>query len=158
MAKKQIELKILDSRLGNEFPLPHYATAGSAAVDLRAMFKPGVEQLIIHPDQTIMIPTGFSYHINDPNLCAMVLSRSGLGNKFGIIIGHAVGLIDSDYTDQLFVPCWNRSNDPYTMILGERIAQMVFVPVVQVEFNVISEFSDDSENERQGGFGHTGRI
>ncbi len=123
----EIELKILDDRLGNAFPLPDYATPGSAGMDLRAMLQ---EPIDIAPGQTELIPTGIAIHIADPSLAAVILPRSGLGHKHGIVLGNLVGLIDSDYQGQLFVSCWNRGDTPFRMEIGERLAQLVIVPVV----------------------------
>jgi len=148
---RKIQLKILDARLGNEFPLPEHATDGSAGVDLRACLD---EALHIAPGQTELIPTGMSVYIEDPSLAAMILPRSGLGHKHGIVLGNLVGLIDSDYQGQLYVSCWNRGVGEYTLEPGERLAQMVIVPVVQVEFEVVTEFV--ASDRGAGGFGHTG--
>ncbi len=147
-----IQLKILDPRLGSDFPLPDYATGGSAGVDLRAMLDGNLE---IVPGQTRLISTGIAVHIVDPSLAAVLLPRSGLGHKHGIVLGNLVGLIDSDYQGEVMVSCWNRGTEPFTMEPGERLAQMVFVPVQQVNFEVVSEFSDSERGT--GGFGHTGR-
>ena len=148
----EIELKILDNRLGNDFPLPDYATPGSAGMDLRAMLQ---EPLDIAPGQTELIPTGIAIHIADPSLAAVILPRSGLGHKHGIVLGNLVGLIDSDYQGQLFVSCWNRGDTPFRMEIGERLAQLVIVPVVQARFNIVEEF--ESSDRGEGGFGHSGR-
>ncbi|MGI9290299.1 MAG: dUTP diphosphatase [Gammaproteobacteria bacterium] len=151
MNRQRVQLKILDPRVGNEFPLPEHATEGSAGVDLRACLD---ESLEIAPGQTELIPTGISVYIEDPGLCAMILPRSGMGHKHGIVLGNLVGLIDSDYQGQLFVSCWNRGDKTFTLEPGERLAQMVIVPVMQVNFDVVEEFV---ETERgAGGFGHTG--
>ncbi len=148
----QLEVKIMDSRLGGEWPLPAYATPGSAGMDLRACIN---EALILEPGQTELLPTGMAIHVADPGLCAMLLPRSGLGHKHGVVLGNLVGLIDSDYQGQLMVSCWNRGNTSFTIEPGERIAQMVLVPVVQAEFKLVEEFN---ESERgAGGFGHSGR-
>ena len=152
MSKKPIELKILDPRLGKEFPLPEYATDGSAGMDMRAMLE---EPLEILPGETRLIPTGLAIHIGDPSLASVLLPRSGLGHKKGIVLGNLVGLIDSDYQGQVFVSCWNRSNEGFTVQVGERIAQMVFIPVVQAEFTIVDDFEDSHRGE--GGFGHTGK-
>lgn len=149
--KKQIEVKIFDKRLGAEFPMPDYATGGSAGVDLRALIH---EPLTIHPGETTLVPTGMAIHIADPTLAAVILPRSGLGHKHGLVLGNLVGLIDSDYQGELQVSCWNRSLVPYTLTPGERLAQLVFVPIVLATFKVVKEFE---ESERGvGGFGHTG--
>ena len=148
----EIELKILDDRLGNDFPLPDYATPGSAGMDLRAMLQ---EPLEIAPGQTELIPTGIAMHIADPSLAAVILPRSGLGHKHGIVLGNLVGLIDSDYQGQLFVSCWNRSDTAFRMEIGERLAQLVIVPVVQARFNIVGEF--DESHRGEGGFGSSGR-
>lgn len=147
-----IQLKIMDPRLGDEFPLPAYATDGSAGVDLRAMVE---GPLPLEPGQTRLVPTGVAVHIADRSLAAMLLPRSGLGHKHGIVLGNLVGLIDSDYQGQVMVSCWNRGDQGFTIEPGERLAQMVFVPVQQVAFEVVTEFADSQRGD--GGFGHTGR-
>ncbi len=147
----KIQLKILDSRLGNEIPLPHYATDGSAGIDLRACLE---SDIILQPGETTLIPTGIAIHIHDPQLAAVLLPRSGLGHKHGIVLGNLVGLIDSDYQGQIFVSCWNRGQQAFTISIAERIAQMVFIPVVQAEFELVSEFT--ATKRGGGGFGHTG--
>jgi dUTP pyrophosphatase len=149
---KKIELKILDQRLGEQFPLPQYATDGSAGMDLRALLD---EPLELAPGETHLIPTGMAIHIEDPHLAAMILPRSGLGHKHGIVLGNLVGLIDSDYQGQLFVSCWNRGNDTFCIEVGERIAQLVVVPVVHAHFEIVQEFAASDRGE--GGFGHSGR-
>lgn len=149
---QKIELKILDDRLGHEFPLPHYATDGSAGMDMRAMLD---EAMVLAPGESKLIPTGIAIHIADPSLASVLLPRSGLGHKKGIVLGNLVGLIDSDYQGQVFVSCWNRGQDSFTIEVGERIAQMVFIPVVQAEFDIVSEF--DASQRGEGGFGHTGK-
>jgi len=149
---QKIELKILDSRVGTEdFPLPAYATNGSAGVDLRACLD---EDLVLSPGQTELVPTGIAIHIKDPGLAATILPRSGLGHKHGIVLGNLVGLIDSDYQGQLFISVWNRGSQAFTISPGERIAQLVTVPVVQVGFQVVEEFGESERGE--GGFGHSG--
>jgi len=148
----KIELKILDERIGSEFPLPHYATEGAAGMDLRACLHEPLELL---PGETRLIPTGIAMHIADPAIAAVLLPRSGLGHKHGIVLGNLVGLIDSDYQGQVFVSCWNRGNAPFVVEVGERLAQMIFVPVVQVAFDVVGEFQTSRRGE--GGFGHSGR-
>jgi len=147
-----IQLKILDPRLGQEIPLPEYATEGSAGLDLRACLE---QSITVAPGETHLIPTGMAIHIDSPELAAMILPRSGLGHKHGIVLGNLVGLIDSDYQGQLFVSCWNRGDAPFTIEIGERIAQMVIVPVVQAKFDIVNEFQ--SSRRGAGGFGHTGR-
>ncbi|GAA4494131.1 dUTP diphosphatase [Pseudaeromonas paramecii] len=149
---KQIELKILDPRLGKNFPLPAYATPGSAGLDLRACLD---EELTLQPGQTSLIPTGLAIHIADPKLCATILPRSGLGHKHGIVLGNLVGLIDSDYQGQLMVSMWNRSQEPFEIQPGDRIAQLVFLPVVQASFSIVAEFEGSERGE--GGFGSSGR-
>ncbi|HKK06156.1 MAG TPA: dUTP diphosphatase [Gammaproteobacteria bacterium] len=149
---KPIELKILDPRLGGEIPLPAYATDGAAGLDLRACVEAPLE---VRPGQTELVPTGFAMHIADPGLAAVLLPRSGLGHKHGIVLGNLVGLIDSDYQGQVFVSCWNRGSESFTIQVGERIAQMVFVPVVQARFDIVADF--DVSQRAEGGFGHTGR-
>lgn len=148
---KQIQLQILDPRIGTEIELPHYATGGSAGMDLRALLDTPLE---IRPGETQLIPTGIAIHIGDPGLAAVLLPRSGLGHKHGIVLGNLTGLIDSDYQGQLFVSCWNRGNDAFTIKPGDRIAQMVFVPVVQASFEIVKSFDESDRGE--GGFGHTG--
>ncbi|MEQ1544807.1 dUTP diphosphatase [Methyloglobulus sp.] len=150
---KKIEFKILDSRIGNEIPLPQYATTGSAGLDLRACLTEATE---LKPGETLLIPTGLAIHISDHHLAAVLLPRSGLGHKHGIVLGNLVGLIDSDYQGQIFVSCWNRGNTAFIINVGERIAQMVFVPVLQVALQQVDEFNESSRGD--GGFGHTGRI
>ncbi len=149
---QNIQLKILDPRIGTEFPLPAYATPGSAGMDLRACLDAA---LTIGPGETHLIPTGLAIHIADPRLAAVVLPRSGLGHKHGIVLGNLVGLIDADYQGQLLVSCWNRSAEFFTIEVGERIAQLVFVPVVQARFEIVEEFGASSRGA--AGFGHSGR-
>jgi dUTP pyrophosphatase len=149
---QSIQLKILDPRLGAEFPVPNYATTGSAGMDLRACLD---KTLVLEPGQTELIPTGMAIHIDDPGLAAVLLPRSGLGHKHGIVLGNLTGLIDSDYQGQVFVSCWNRSSHPFTIEPGDRIAQMVILPVVQARFEVVEEFSDSKRGT--GGFGSTGQ-
>jgi dUTP pyrophosphatase len=150
--RRRLELRILDARIGNQFPLPAYATDGSAGLDLRACLD---APLVLAPGATQLIPTGIAIHIADPGLAAVVLPRSGLGHKHGIVLGNLVGLIDSDYQGQLFVSCWNRGQTVFTIEPGERIAQLVIVPVVQVEFDVVEGFS--ASERGAGGFGSSGR-
>ena len=149
---KKIDVKILDARVGNEFPLPTYATSGSAGLDLRACLDGELE---ITPGMTTLVPTGLAIHIADPSLAAVILPRSGLGHKHGIVLGNLVGLIDSDYQGQLMVSVWNRGQDSFTLQPGDRLAQLVFVPVVQAEFNLVEDF--DTSDRGAGGFGHSGR-
>ena len=148
----QIELKILDARIGTDFPLPAYATPGSAGMDLRALLD---APLTLAPGDTTLVPTGLAIHIQDPGLCATILPRSGLGHKHGIVLGNLVGLIDSDYQGPLMVSCWNRGSEPFTVQPMERIAQMVIVPVVQAAFRVVDDFGASQRGD--GGFGSTGR-
>jgi dUTP pyrophosphatase len=148
----RLQLKILDKRLGAEFPLPDYATGGSAGMDLRAMLDDAVT---LDPGETLLIPTGIAIHIADPALAALVLPRSGLGHKHGIVLGNLVGLIDSDYQGQLLVSCWNRGGTAFRIEVGERIAQLVLVPVVRAVFEQVDEF--DASDRGAGGFGHSGR-
>ncbi|MEW6039676.1 MAG: dUTP diphosphatase [Pseudomonadota bacterium] len=148
----KIQIRILDPRLGNEIPLPHYATPGAAGLDLRACLD---APLALSPGETQLIPTGFAIHIGDSGLAAVLLPRSGLGHKHGIVLGNLVGLIDSDYQGQVLVSCWNRGDQAFEIAVGERIAQMVFVPVAQVAFEQVEAFAESRRAE--GGFGHTGR-
>ncbi|AWK13761.1 dUTP diphosphatase [Candidatus Fukatsuia symbiotica] len=150
--KKKIDVKIMDPRMGKEFPLPTYATAGSAGLDLRACLD---EALDLAPGETTLLPTGLAIHIADSSLTAMILPRSGLGHKNGIVLGNLVGLIDSDYQGQLMVSIWNRGKKFFTIEPGERVAQMVLVPVVQAGFNIVEEFTNSERGT--GGFGHSGR-
>lgn len=149
---QKIQLKILDQRLGQEFPLPHYATDGSAGMDMRACVDDPLE---IAPGETQLIPTGLAIHVEDAGLAAVLLPRSGLGHKHGIVLGNLVGLIDSDYQGQVYVSCWNRGTESFTISPGERIAQMVIVPVVRADFELVDEFQTSERGA--GGFGHTGR-
>ena len=149
---QKIQLKLLDPRLGDEFPMPHYASAGAAGMDMRACVDTPLE---ISPGETRLIPTGMAIHIEEAGLAAMLLPRSGLGHKHGIVLGNLVGLIDSDYQGQVFISCWNRGTEPFTVQPGERIAQMVIVPVVHADFEVVEEFTTTERGE--SGFGHTGR-
>nr|WP_314494505.1 dUTP diphosphatase [uncultured Pseudomonas sp.] len=146
-----LQAKILDPRLGTDFPLPQYATPGSAGLDLRALLQ---HDTVLEPGQTLLIPTGLSIFISDPSLAALVLPRSGLGHKHGIVLGNLVGLIDSDYQGELMVSCWNRGHAPFTLTVGERIAQLVLVPVVQAQFEIVEDFAATERGE--GGFGHSG--
>lgn len=150
---RTIELKILDSRLGDSIELPHYATGGSAGVDMRACID---DALTVEPGETVLIPTGIAIHIADASLAAVLLPRSGLGHKHGLVLGNLTGLIDSDYQGQVYISCWNRSQKSYEIQPGERIAQMVFVPVEQVQFEVVEEFGESNRGE--GGFGHSGQA
>lgn len=147
-----LQARILDPRLGRDWPLPHYATAGSAGLDLRAMLD---VPLILAPGQTELLPTGLAIYIADPGLAAMILPRSGLGHKHGVVLGNLVGLIDSDYQGELKVSCWNRSDTAFTIEPGERIAQMVLVPVLQAQLEIVEAF--DNSARGAGGFGHTGK-
>ena len=148
---KPVQIKVLDQRLGVEFPLPEYATSGSAGMDLRACLD---ETLTIAPGETRLIPTGFAMHMQDSGMAAVILPRSGLGHKHGIVLGNLVGLIDSDYQGQVFVSCWNRSEAGFVVEPGARIAQLVFLPVVQACWERVEVF--DSSDRGGGGFGHTG--
>ncbi len=148
----RIQLKILDRRLGREMPLPEHATEGSAGMDLRALLD---APLVMKPGDTSLIRTGIAIYIEDPGLAAMILPRSGLGHKHGIVLGNLVGLIDSDYQGELMVSCWNRGKKPFTIEPGERIAQLLIVPVVRAEFELVSDF--ESSQRGGGGFGHSGR-
>ena len=150
---RSIQLKILDSRVGDSIPLPHYATGGSAGLDMRACIDAA---LTVAPGETALVPSGIAIHIEDNKLAAVLLPRSGLGHKHGLVLGNLTGLIDSDYQGQVFISCWNRSRKPYEIQPGERIAQMVFVPVEQVKFAIVEEFGDSGRGE--GGFGHSGQA
>ena len=146
-----LKARILDTRLGNQWPLPAYATQGSAGLDLRAMLE---QPLTLDPGQTQLLPTGLAIHIADPGLAALILPRSGLGHKHGIVLGNLVGLIDSDYQGELMVSCWNRGQSGFTIEPGERIAQLVLVPVLQARIDIVESF--DNSERGAGGFGHTG--
>lgn len=148
---QKIDLKIISPLIGEIIPLPEYATSGSAGMDLRACIA---ESMIILPGETLLIPTGFGIHIRDIRLAAMILPRSGLGHKHGLVLGNLVGLIDSDYQGEIKISCWNRGSEPYTIKSGERIAQLIFFPIVPVSFNIVNDF--DLTQRGQGGFGHTG--
>ena len=148
---RSIELKILDPRVGDTIPLPHYATEGSAGLDMRACIDGPIS---VAPGETVLIPTGIAIHVSDPKLAAVLLPRSGLGHKHGLVLGNLTGLIDSDYQGQVFISCWNRGSKHYEVQPAERIAQMVFVPVEQVEFDIVEEF--DTSDRGAGGFGHSG--
>ncbi len=147
-----IEYKILDSRLGADFPLPTYATEGAAGLDLRALLDAPID---LAPGDSHLIPTGMAIHIADPGVAAVILPRSGLGHKHGIVLGNLVGLIDSDYQGQLFVSCWNRGQNTFRVEVGERIAQLVFVPVIRPALTEVTDFTPSDRGE--GGFGHTGK-
>lgn len=151
MTRKKLQVRVLDDRIGNQIPFPEYATDGAAGLDLRACLD---EALTLAPGDTQLLRTGLSIHIGDPSLAAMILPRSGLGHKHGIVLGNLVGLIDSDYQGELMVSCWNRGHDAFTIEPGERIAQLVLVPVIQADFEVVSSF--DASARGEGGFGSTG--
>ncbi len=148
---RSIELKILDPRIGDSIPLPQYTTDGSAGLDMRACID---EPISVAPGETVLVPTGLAIHVADPSLAAVLLPRSGLGHKHGLVLGYLVGLIDSDYQGQVFISCWIRSSKSYEVQPSERIAQMVFVPVEQVEFRVVEEFAATDRGAE--GFGHSG--
>ena len=152
MTHKKLQIRVLDERIGQSIAFPAYATDGSAGLDLRACLS---QPLVLEPGDTQLIGTGLAIHIADPALAALILPRSGLGHKHGIVLGNLVGLIDSDYQGELMVSCWNRGQTRYTVEPGERLAQLVLVPVVQAEFEVVDEF--DSSHRGTGGFGSTGR-
>lgn len=149
---QKLQVKILDPRIGNDIPMPEYATPGSAGLDLRACID---EAVTLNPGDTKLIKTGMAIYIEDPQLAGMILPRSGLGHKHGIVLGNLVGLIDSDYQGELMVSCWNRGQTPFTIEVGERLAQYVLVPVVQAEFELVENF--EATERGQGGFGHSGR-
>lgn len=149
--KKAVQVKILDSRIGQDIPMPEYATDGSAGIDLRACIETSIT---IKPSETVLIPTGLSVYLADPSLAAMLLPRSGLGHKHGIVLGNLVGLIDADYQGPLMVSLWNRSNQDFNIEVGDRIAQMIVVPVIQCDFNIVDNFEETARGE--GGFGHSG--
>ena len=149
---RPVELRILDRRLGDSIELPARATEGSAGLDLRACLQ---EPLTLEPGQSELVPAGFAIHIADPGYAALILPRSGLGHKHGIVLGNLVGLIDSDYQGEIMISCWNRGRDAFTIEVGERIAQLVVVPVQQVEFKIVEEFPQSARGV--GGFGHTGK-
>jgi dUTP pyrophosphatase len=149
---KQIQVKILDARIGKEFPLPRYETADAAGLDLRACLEAA---LMIQPGETHLIPTGISIYIGDPQVAAVILPRSGLGHKHGLVLGNLVGLIDADYQGPLMVSCWNRSQTAYTVEPGDRVAQLVFLPVVRANFDVVEHFTETARGA--GGFGHSGK-
>jgi len=151
-ARRRLQIRVLDPRIGRDYPLPQYATSGSAGVDLRACIDAPLE---LKPGDTQLIPSGIAIYLQDPGYAAIVLPRSGLGHKHGIVLGNLVGLIDSDYQGQIFVSCWNRGQSTFTIQPGERIAQLVVVPVVQVEFDVVNEFV--ATERGAGGFGSSGR-
>lgn len=148
---KNIQIKLIDPRLGNEFPLPEYATSGSAGVDICACLD---EKLYLEPNDCVLIPGGFAVHIRDRQIAAVLLPRSGLGHKHGIVLGNLTGLIDSDYQGQIFVSCWNRGKHTFELSPGDRLAQMVFIPIVQAEFELVNDFEQSQRGA--GGFGHTG--
>ena len=151
-AVRSLKVRILDARLGREFPLPAYATAGSAGMDLRACLD---APLALTPGRAELLPTGMAIHLDDPALAAVILPRSGLGHKHGVVLGNLVGLIDSDYQGQLMVSCWNRAAETFIIQPGERIAQLIIVPVVQVALEVVESFDESARGA--GGFGHSGR-
>ena len=149
---RSIELKILDPKIGESIPLPQIATEGSAGMDMRACID---SELMVSPGDTVLVPTGIAMHIADNNLAAVLLPRSGLGHKHGLVLGNLTGLIDSDYQGQIFISCWNRGEKAYKINPGDRIAQMVFIPVEQVKFEVVNDFKESDRGE--GGFGHSGK-
>jgi dUTP pyrophosphatase len=150
--RHDLQVKILDPRLGRDFPLPDYATAGSAGLDLRAMLQAPLD---LAPGASELLPTGMAIHIGEPGVAAMILPRSGLGHRHGIVLGNLVGLIDSDYQGELLVSCWNRGHESFRIAVGERIAQLVLVPVLRARFELVETFT--SSQRGAGGFGHTGR-
>jgi len=148
----KVQVKVLDTRLGNEWPMPTYATSGSAGLDLRACVN---EETVIEPGQTVLVKTGLAIYIEDTNFAGLILPRSGLGHKHGIVLGNLVGLIDSDYQGELMVSVWNRSQTAFTLQPGERLAQYVLVPVMQAQFDIVNAF--EATERGAGGFGHTGK-
>lgn len=152
LTKSRVKMKIVNPKLGTEIPLPSYATEGSAGLDLRACLD---EPITVNPGQTVLVPTGLAIYIEDPNYAGLVFPRSGLGHKHGIVLGNLVGLVDSDYQGELKISCWNRGDTPYTVEVGERLAQYVLVPVVQAQFELVEEFV--ASERAEGGFGHTGK-
>lgn len=150
--RHDLQVKILDPRLGRDFPLPDYATAGSAGLDLRAMLQAPLD---LAPGASELLPTGMAIHIGEPGVAAMILPRSGLGHRHGIVLGNLVGLIDSDFQGELLVSCWNRGHESFRIAVGERIAQLVLVPVLRARFELVETFT--SSQRGTGGFGHTGR-
>jgi len=153
ITKPIVDYIVLDDRIGDTIPLPKYATIGSAGMDLRACID---NSLTVNPGETHLIPTGIAIYIEDPTLAATILPRSGMGHKHGIVLGNLVGLIDSDYQGQLFISCWNRGDKAYTIEIGDRIAQLVIIPVVQVDLNQVKSF--DESDRGDGGFGHSGKV
>lgn len=151
-SRRPLKVRILDARVGKEFPLPAYATGGSAGMDLRACLD---KPLLLEPGRAELIPTGLAIYVEDPGYAAVILPRSGLGHKHGVVLGNLVGLIDSDYQGQLMVSCWNRGREPFTVNPGERIAQLVVMPVAQVELEIVEDFA--ATQRGAGGFGHSGR-
>ena len=149
---KQLQVKILNDQIGTKFPMPAYATPGSAGLDLRACIE---NPITLKPGDTKLLPTGLAIHLEDTTLAAMILPRSGLGHKHGIVLGNLVGLIDSDYQGELMISCWNRGQTEFTIEPGERVAQLIIVPVVQAEFEIVNEF--DQSQRADGGFGHSGK-
>jgi dUTP pyrophosphatase len=147
-----LKVRILDARVGKDFPLPAYATGGSAGMDLRACLD---KPLLLEPGRAELVPTGLAIYVEDPGYAAVILPRSGLGHKHGVVLGNLVGLIDSDYQGQLMVSCWNRGREPFTVNPGERIAQLVVLPVAQVELEIVEDFA--ATQRGAGGFGHSGR-
>ena len=147
----EVDVRVLDARLGRDFPLPDYATAASAGMDLRAMVDAPLE---LAPGASVLVPSGIAIHVADPGHCAVILPRSGLGHKHGIVLGNLTGLIDADYQGPLMISCWNRSDEVYTIVPGDRIAQLVFLPVARAEFKLVDAFERSARGE--GGFGHTG--
>jgi dUTP pyrophosphatase len=153
MKSSGVKIKVIDPRLGNEIALPQYTTPGSAGMDMRACVD---DVISIQPGETRLIPMGFAMHMADSGLAAVILPRSGLGHKHGIVLGNLVGLIDSDYQGQVYVSCWNRSGEEFTINPGDRIAQLVFMPVIQCDWQLVENFEDSERGE--GGFGHSGRA
>lgn len=150
--KKKIDIKIIDKRIGKEFPLPNYATSGSAGIDLLACLK---KKLKLKPGKTYLIPTGLAIHIYNPKIAAIVIPRSGLGHNYGIVLGNLIGLIDSDYQGQIMISLWNREKNNFLVYPGDRIAQIIFIPIINIKFNLVKNFLTNTSERGENGFGHS---